>query len=113
MFPKNYAAKESESRANDIADTAGKFNSNVPNLKIFSIADVGVATGGFSIENKLGEGGYGPVYKVNFYNKHVTGRFKTIKRAANHECMLNLLGSIARWTRNSCEETIKSFNSRI
>ncbi|XP_048440475.1 cysteine-rich receptor-like protein kinase 19 [Pyrus x bretschneideri] len=56
-------SKESESRANDIADTAGKFNSNVPNLKIFSIADVGVATGGFSIENKLGEGGYGPVYK--------------------------------------------------
>ncbi|KAB2618778.1 cysteine-rich receptor-like protein kinase 19 [Pyrus ussuriensis x Pyrus communis] len=56
-------AKESESRANDIADTAGKFNSNVPNLKIFSNADVGAATGGFSIENKLGEGGYGPVYK--------------------------------------------------
>ncbi|XP_068334223.1 putative cysteine-rich receptor-like protein kinase 20 [Pyrus communis] len=73
-------SKESESRANDIADTAGKFNSNVPNLKIFSIADVGAATGGFSIENKLGEGGYGPVFKVNFYNKHVTGRFKTIKR---------------------------------
>ncbi|KAM2552801.1 hypothetical protein TB2_017139 [Malus domestica] len=57
------AAKESESRANDIADTAGKFNSNVPNLKIFSIADVEAATDGFSIENKLGEGGYGPVYK--------------------------------------------------
>ncbi|KAM1089754.1 hypothetical protein FF1_017528 [Malus domestica] len=56
-------AKESESRANDIADTAGKFNSNVPNLKIFSIADVEAATDGFSIENKLGEGGYGPVYK--------------------------------------------------
>ncbi|KAM1201228.1 hypothetical protein ACFX2J_017358 [Malus domestica] len=57
------AAKESESRENDIADTAGKFNSNVPNLKIFSIADVEAATDGFSIENKLGEGGYGPVYK--------------------------------------------------
>ncbi|RXH74288.1 hypothetical protein DVH24_029009 [Malus domestica] len=56
-------AKESESRENDIADTAGKFNSNVPNLKIFSIADVEAATDGFSIENKLGEGGYGPVYK--------------------------------------------------
>ncbi|CAB4288811.1 unnamed protein product [Prunus armeniaca] len=56
-------AKESEYRANYIADTAGTFNSNVPNLQVFGIAVIEAATEGFSIENKLGEGGYGPVYK--------------------------------------------------
>ncbi|XP_021809031.1 serine/threonine-protein kinase BRI1-like 1, partial [Prunus avium] len=56
-------AKESESRANYKADTAGIFNSNVPNLQVFGIAVIEAATEGFSIENKLGEGGYGPVYK--------------------------------------------------
>ena len=33
-------------------------------LKIFSYADMKTATGDFDTENKLGEGGYGPVYKV-------------------------------------------------
>jgi len=32
-------------------------------LKIFSYADMKTATGDFAIENKLGEGGYGAVYK--------------------------------------------------
>lgn len=53
-FPKNYAAG------------AGDFDSNVPNLQVFSLADIETATDGLSVENKLGEGGYGPVYKVNF-----------------------------------------------
>ncbi|GMN65189.1 hypothetical protein TIFTF001_034243 [Ficus carica] len=42
---------------------AGDFNSNIPNLRVFSLANVRAATDGFSIVNKLGEGGYGPVYK--------------------------------------------------
>jgi len=33
-------------------------------LKIFSYADLKTATGDFDRENKLGEGGYGAVYKV-------------------------------------------------
>jgi hypothetical protein len=33
-------------------------------LKIFSYADMKTATGDFDRENKLGEGGYGAVYKV-------------------------------------------------
>ncbi|PQQ00015.1 cysteine-rich receptor-like protein kinase 5 isoform X2 [Prunus yedoensis var. nudiflora] len=49
--------KSKESRANYIADTAGTFNSNVPNLQVFGIAVIEAATDGFSIENKLGEGG--------------------------------------------------------
>ncbi|KAM4133373.1 hypothetical protein ACJW30_01G323200 [Castanea mollissima] len=56
------AAKKLESKANNIA-TAGDSNSSVPNLQVFSLADIEAATRKFSFENKLGEGGYGPVYK--------------------------------------------------
>ncbi|GMN68314.1 hypothetical protein TIFTF001_037374 [Ficus carica] len=42
---------------------AGDFNNNAPNMQVFSLANIEAATNNFSIENKLGEGGYGPVYK--------------------------------------------------
>ncbi|KAH9660252.1 Receptor-like serine/threonine-protein kinase [Citrus sinensis] len=56
------AAKASKDSATSQAD-AGDFNRNDPDLREYSLADIEVATDGFSIENKLGEGGYGPVYK--------------------------------------------------
>ncbi|KAL5839946.1 hypothetical protein ACOSQ4_012554 [Xanthoceras sorbifolium] len=55
-------AIESKNKMNNMA-AAGKFNSNFPNLKLYSFTDVETATDIFSFENKLGEGGYGPVYK--------------------------------------------------
>uniref|UniRef100_A0A2N9FVX3 non-specific serine/threonine protein kinase n=1 Tax=Fagus sylvatica TaxID=28930 RepID=A0A2N9FVX3_FAGSY len=55
-------AKELESKVNYIA-TAGDSDSNVPNLQVFTLADIEAATDNFSFEKKLGEGGYGPVYK--------------------------------------------------
>ncbi|KAF5469576.1 hypothetical protein F2P56_013640 [Juglans regia] len=45
-------------------EAVGDFNSNVPNLQVFSLRDIEAATDQLSIENKLGEGGYGPVYKT-------------------------------------------------
>jgi hypothetical protein len=47
-------------------EVAGDFNGNVPNLQVFNLAEIEVVAGRLSIENKLGGGGYGPVYKVNF-----------------------------------------------
>ena len=33
-------------------------------LQLFSFQSITTATNNFSIENKLGQGGFGPVYKV-------------------------------------------------
>ncbi|KAL5564339.1 hypothetical protein UlMin_027503 [Ulmus minor] len=46
-----------------ITKSAQDFNSNHSNLRVFSLEEIKLASNGFSIENKLGEGGYGPVYK--------------------------------------------------
>ncbi|XP_015893285.2 cysteine-rich receptor-like protein kinase 34 isoform X2 [Ziziphus jujuba] len=42
---------------------AENFGSDVPNLQAFSFSTIKAATNNFSSENKLGEGGFGPVYK--------------------------------------------------
>ncbi|KAB1211846.1 hypothetical protein CJ030_MR5G010025 [Morella rubra] len=56
--------KESESKliVNHLV-VAGDFNSDDPNLQVYSLAEIEAATNKLSIENKLGQGGYGPVYK--------------------------------------------------
>ena len=35
-------------------------------MQIFSFPIIAAATGNFSVANKLGQGGFGPVYKVKF-----------------------------------------------
>lgn len=47
---------------------AGNIDSdrNANNPQVFSLRTIKVATKNFSSENKLGEGGYGPVYRVIF-----------------------------------------------
>ena len=37
-------------------------------LPFFDLATIVKATNDFSIDNKLGQGGFGPVYKVNTQN---------------------------------------------
>ena len=77
-------------------------------LSIFELTTISNATDNFASSNKLGEGGFGSVYKVNnnltgwtflFFFSKLTGFF--------------LLGYIAWWARNSCKETFKEFWTRI
>ena len=56
-------SKETKLKVNNVA-AAGDFNNNNPDMIIYSLAEIGKATNQFIFENKLGEGGFGPVYKV-------------------------------------------------
>lgn len=60
------AAKQEEVKVNNNIAAAVEVNINVSGLQVFSYTDIEKATKGFSFENKLGEGGFGPVYKVSF-----------------------------------------------
>ncbi|XP_031266315.1 uncharacterized protein LOC116124717 [Pistacia vera] len=60
---KSKANEGSKKRLND-PSAAGDLNSNAPNLITYNFHDIEVATDRFSFENKLGQGGYGPVYKA-------------------------------------------------
>ena len=42
------------------------------NVKAYSIADLQMATGSFNVENLLGEGSFGRVYRAEFDNGKVT-----------------------------------------
>jgi hypothetical protein len=45
-------------------------------LPIYDLETIAAATEGFSAENKLGEGGYGPVYKVLKFQRQFIGSFE-------------------------------------
>ncbi|XP_044463627.1 putative cysteine-rich receptor-like protein kinase 16 [Mangifera indica] len=72
------STKESHDKANKAA-LAGDFNANIPNLTEYTLAEIEAATNGFSIENKLGEGGYGSVYKGILPDGHVIALKKLSK----------------------------------
>ncbi|XP_044488840.1 putative cysteine-rich receptor-like protein kinase 12 [Mangifera indica] len=61
------------------ASSAGDFHSNIPSLTEYTLAEIEAATNGFSIENKLGQGGYGPVYKGILPNGEVIAAKKLSK----------------------------------
>ena len=44
-----------------------KSRENEVKLPLFSFASVSAATDNFSAANKLGEGGFGPIYKVRYF----------------------------------------------
>ena len=48
------------------ANELGRGKKKEVDLPMFSFASVSTATNNFSVENKLGEGGFGPVNKVSF-----------------------------------------------
>ncbi|KAJ4726087.1 Receptor protein kinase [Melia azedarach] len=68
-------------RANEFGkgDRAEKFKRKDSWFPLFSFASISAATDNFSIRNKLGEGGFGPVYKGELLN----GQEVAIKRLAS------------------------------
>ncbi|KAK4852420.1 hypothetical protein QYF36_023914 [Acer negundo] len=67
LFDMNMSVETSTSELS-IGDGAGKGKSKDSWFPLFSLASVSAATDNFSAENKLGEGGFGPVYKGNLLN---------------------------------------------
>ncbi|XP_047973786.1 G-type lectin S-receptor-like serine/threonine-protein kinase RKS1 isoform X3 [Salvia hispanica] len=57
-------------------DTHGEEKNDKYELPIFSFSSIVASTNNFSMENKLGEGGFGPVYKGELMN----GLFVAVKR---------------------------------
>ena len=49
-------------------ERTGKVRNKEMELPLFSFSSVSTATNYFSASNKLGEAGFGPVYKVSFNN---------------------------------------------
>ena len=63
--------------SNDSSDGSSTLNDDVkgaaaPELPLFGFSIVEIATNNFSDENKLGEGGFGPVYKVVLLAHHLS-----------------------------------------
>ncbi|GJZ06842.1 G-type lectin S-receptor-like serine/threonine-protein kinase [Tanacetum coccineum] len=78
-------------------------------LLVFSIASIMAATNDFSVENKLGQGGFGPVYKVGKLSNGQEVAIKRLSRTSGqglvefkneliliaklqHRCLVRLLG---------------------
>ncbi|CAN6540647.1 unnamed protein product [Malus baccata var. baccata] len=53
-------------------------DSDAPNLKVYRFSSLKVATNNFSSENKLGEGGFGPVYKEFENEVKLTARLQHV-----------------------------------
>ena len=45
-------------------------------LPLFNFSTISIATDNFSVNNKLGEGGFGPVYRVRFSSPRSTTLWK-------------------------------------
>ena len=61
------------------ADELEKDGNARHNIKVFSFACIATATNNFSAESKLGEVGFGPVYKVRFQQQEQKKKKKKLK----------------------------------
>jgi len=82
----------------------------VIDLPTFDFSVLASATGNFSTENKLGEGGFGPVYKVmvkaKIQNKYFPQTLSNYSRRI-------FSGHTNRWERVSCEKAFSEISARV
>jgi len=82
----------------------------VMDLPTFDFSVLANATRNFSTENKLGEGSFGPVYKVikqtDIQNIILLKNFLTIAK-------YYFSGHTGRWERVSCEKAFKDVWTRV
>ena len=76
---------------------------------MFELSTMISATNGFSVSNKLGEGGFGPVFKVKSISQCFTSLEK-LKNKNSNNYIIEL--GIAGGTGHCCETTINNFPSR-
>ncbi|KAL1804503.1 hypothetical protein ACET3Z_033150 [Daucus carota] len=70
------SSKQNTDSASISTSTPPRGDKKVSNLPKFSFSSISAATNNFSSENKLGEGGFGPVYKGNLFG----GKSVAVKR---------------------------------
>lgn len=73
-------------------------------LPLFSFEEVANATRNFDLENQLGKGGFGLVYRVNASFQ----QFDSLSNQKFYLLVYLFLGNIAQWARNSSEEAVKN-----
>ena len=64
LFDVQMSLKDNSHELPDIDQKGKRGRKKAFKLSFFTFASVSYATDNFSAENKLGEGGFGPVYKV-------------------------------------------------
>lgn len=82
---------------------------NGQDVALININAIAAATNNFSPDNKIGQGGFGPVYQVNIICKKRS--FFPIcwcRKCSTSRC----LGSITRWTEHCGKEDVTEFISR-
>lgn len=84
-------------------------------LKLFTYASIVSATRNFSSNNKLGEGGFGPVYKVNgseFSNILATQHILIFNGVFPLYTSYFFAGKNSRWPKYSSESSFTTIRTR-
>ena len=80
-------------------------------LPVFNFEELETATSSFHHTKKLGQGGFGPVYRVigHFQQILVVHQMTFLQTTDSFIC----IGNITRWKGNSGEEIVKSLRPRV
>ena len=100
---------DSESRVKHLMDLKQFKDEDKKGIDVpfFDLEDILAATDNFSDSHKLGQGGFGPVYKVIEIISTILIFSTGFQLSLSNAYTLWLLGQISRWERNSCEEILK------